>query len=225
MIGLEYGMYMKQVNQATLARYLKVTKQVVNYWVLGHDDISENYIDQIEEILEVPKHFLGNELTLEDEIKIDKILLEKKIKAYENGEELPKHKFVTRKKRKSKVKYKKKEFKESTSSKYQDKMLKYLVAVGNSSESTKILLEICDLDNIHERRLANLILHRLREDKILVPSWDDVSESKKYKINDVIFNELESLTTQGIDKGYVFHFKEKYSELFKSLRKKQSKKK
>jgi plasmid maintenance system antidote protein VapI len=72
MIGLEYILYIYEMQHQELATYLKIRKQNINLWVSGKQNVSKKHIPKLVEIFGISEHFYQKELT-----EVDKLLIQK----------------------------------------------------------------------------------------------------------------------------------------------------
>lgn len=77
MIGLELILNLKKMSFKDLADRLGITKQNISMWISTERKIPKKYLQQLEEILNIPKEYYQKEIVEIDKLQIEKLVLEK----------------------------------------------------------------------------------------------------------------------------------------------------
>ena len=87
MIGLEYILNLYNLQHIELAEKLGIKKQNINMWVKGRQNIPKKYLPVLEELFGIDQSYFGRELSVIDQLEIQKEKLKRDLKPVINKHE------------------------------------------------------------------------------------------------------------------------------------------
>ena len=87
LIGLEYILNLYNLQHIELAEKLGIKKQNINMWVKGRQNIPKKYLPVLEELFGIDQSYFGRELSVIDQLEIQKEKLKRDLKPVINKHE------------------------------------------------------------------------------------------------------------------------------------------